>query len=216
MMRGELVDLTYYKPTELECWLNNKYLENGIYRPSDMKIKRIAAIFGIEVHPFTGRCFADWHDNENGYFNAIIALNYMLDEETKRERFFHELCHPLKHVGSQNELPELAKQLQEIQASQFQLYAALPIYMIKEYIEQCSTIQILEKTLAAAFCLPESLVRRRLQQIENRIYWGRIEYLQKSPSPRIVITKEHVKRVQEEFGRKRQEKEEKERMMRNG
>jgi Zn-dependent peptidase ImmA (M78 family) len=186
----------------LEIELNGLYQENGLYRAMDLQISRVSRIFSIQVHYYSGKCMADWEDREDGYHNAIILLNEKDDEETTREKFFHELCHPLKHVGIQHKLPTLIRELQENQASQFQLYASMPIYMIQEYIDQSPTLQILEKNLAEAFCLPISLVKRRLFHISNRIFWGRIDRSYKHPQPKVVITAERIKLVQEDFARK--------------
>jgi hypothetical protein len=48
------MDLTLYKPTELEEWINQQYLNNGIHFASDLKIDRIAEIFGIDYRVYEG------------------------------------------------------------------------------------------------------------------------------------------------------------------
>lgn len=163
------IQLSFYKQTDLEKWINKQYQENGIHYPSDLlDIDHIADIFKVEVYTYSGRCVADWEDDEQGYANAIILLHAYLSEEQKRERFFHELCHPIKHVGCQDSLPEMMKELQEIQAAHFQLYAAMPIYMLEEFC-WIANRQTYLKVLSQEFKLSIPFVQKRIDQIERRI-----------------------------------------------
>jgi Zn-dependent peptidase ImmA (M78 family) len=205
------MDLSFYKQTELEQMINKTYIDNGIFYPEELEIDVASDIFKVDLQYYSdGPSFADYPEGEE----PVIFLNAYGSERQRRSDFFHELGHPLLHVGDQSNMPKLFEQLQEAQAGQFQLYAAMPIYMIEPYIHECYTISALEKTLAEAFRLPESLVQRRILQIENRIYWERINQLQMLPTPKVKITAEHVKKVMEDWGLKR-EKEEMKRMMEN-
>jgi Zn-dependent peptidase ImmA (M78 family) len=178
-----------------------------------MDLEHIASIYDIDVRTYTGPNFAEWHEEEYRF----IFLNAYLRPEQKREAFFHELCHPLKHVGRQDSgvLPPAFVELQEMQAGVFQLYAAMPYYMLEEFKNDYYSQTSLEKGLAEEFCIPESLVRKRLIQIQNRIYQGHFDQLRNEPPSKVRITPEHVKKVMEDFGRKRREKEENERILRN-
>lgn len=198
------MDLTLYKPTETEQWINKKYQENGIYYASDMDIEHIASIFNSEIRFYNGPSFAKWEDNEYSF----IFLNSYSCIEQQRETFFHELPHPLLHVGSQHHLPELFTELQEAQATQFQLYAAMPIYMIHEFIHDVYSWAAFEKVLSEAFCLPIRFVQRRLNQINNRTYIAKSD---KERRERKVdtsyITTEYIRQKQAEIGRQRKERE---------
>jgi Zn-dependent peptidase ImmA (M78 family) len=202
------MDLSFYQPSDMEKWISSIYQKNRIYYASDLEIDRITTIFpaDVQAHPEETKLYWD------GEY-ALIYLYAYLSEKEKRGDFFHEISHVIRHIGNQYNMPQSFTDLQEMQANQLQLYVALPYYMLQEYIEEYHTIQALQKTLEEEFRLPESLVKRRLQHIENRIYWERRNQIDRQPIPKTVITAEHVKRVQEEWGRKRREKEERERMI---
>ncbi|RAU92481.1 ImmA/IrrE family metallo-endopeptidase [Paenibacillus sp. YN15] len=178
--------LDLYHPTQLESWISEKYQQDGIFSPHEMNLDRIAALFGIDVMYYMGPSFADWKDGQY----SVIFLNKLLTVDKQREAFFHELCHPLRHVGHQKLLPPGLAQLQEVQAETFQLYASMPFYMLVEY-EECLRSGNGLYTLATEFALPESLVKRRLKQIMSRIRRGeenqRInDTLPAIPEPRII------------------------------
>ncbi|SFJ43756.1 protein of unknown function [Paenibacillus sp. UNC496MF] len=166
----DYIDLTLYKETDLEKWINKSYRENGIFYADDIDIERIAAIWGIEVRTYLGPSFARWEDGEFGF----IFLNDYLSEEHRREVFFHELCHPLQHSGNQEHMPQMFMELQEAQASLFQLYASMPVFML----EQFTSIQhrdYLLKTISEEFVLPLRVVERRMDQINRRIQQERYD-----------------------------------------
>lgn len=180
------MSLDMYKPCELEEWINALYIQNGIRTPEDLDPERVAQLFGADLVYYLGPSFADWR--EGGY--SVIFLNRNLPADESRAVFFHELCHPVRHVGRQAELPRLFGELQEIQAGLFQLYAAMPIYMVlgyAEHLEEAHAAQL----LAYEFRLPRELVESRLQQIAARVRKGREEAeltksVPKPPPPRIV------------------------------
>lgn len=157
------MDLSLYKETDLEKWINKLYHDHGIHYAADMDLDNIASIFNIEVRTYKGPSFAEWKEEEYSF----VFLNAYLTKEQKREVFFHEICHPLKHVGMQEKLPTSFQQLQEIQAAHFQLYSAMPIYMFDEFKDVNDAL--LPKILWEEFCLPERLVLKRLEQIHSRI-----------------------------------------------
>lgn len=157
------MNMTLYKLTELEQWINHHYQKHGIHQASDMDIEQVASTFNAEVHYFNGRSFVDYKDGEYCY----IVLNGYLRTEQKREQFFHELCHPLKHAGAQRYMPEAFVQLQEIQANLFQMYAALPAFMLEEF--KNISLDTYVKVVAEEFQYTETFVEKRLKQIQGRI-----------------------------------------------
>jgi Zn-dependent peptidase ImmA (M78 family) len=156
------MQLNLYKPTELEQWINLQYQQNGIHYASDLDIERIASIFNTTVMTSKGPSHVQWDDDF-----CIIFINGYHREEKKREVFFHELCHPIRHEGNQNKMPTSFVELQEIQASIFQLYAAMPAFMLDEFKYLPGPVHT--KVLAEEFCLSEKFVIRRLEQINQRI-----------------------------------------------
>jgi len=179
-----------YKPTDLELLINSHYQRHGIVSPSDMCIERIAASFDVEVAYYHGRSIAEWQDGHDGY--RLILLDKRLPEPDLRAEFFHELTHPLRHCGRQDDLPDAFVELQEIQAGQFQLAAALPVFMLHDF--PGVPAENYGKAVAEEFRLPLTLVMRRLEQIHNRIIDG--EMLKRTRRFRVPhgidVTKPHV------------------------
>ncbi|MED4749904.1 terminase [Brevibacillus choshinensis] len=161
------MDFSLYKMSPLEQWITDKYLENSILTPLDLDIQRIARMFGGEIVYLRTKSHARWE--EDGTNEFLINLDSRLDEPDSRGAFFHELCHPLRHIGNQSMLPKAFKDLQETQASLFQQYAAIPFFMVQEL-----EIPLYEREIpyywAHIFNLPVPLASRRYNQIKCRIY----------------------------------------------
>jgi len=197
------MDLTLYKPTELESWIYQKYRSSGIHYASDLDdIDVVAYIFHTMV------CFDEdetrilWDDDF-----GVILINAYLGREKRREAFFHELGHFIRHTGSQHNLPKSFTELQEAQASHFQLYAAMPIYMIHEFIHDVFSYEALEKVLSEEFVLPLPFVRKRIDQIKRRIYIGQQEKERRERNTDTShITPEYIKARQVEIERQRRER----------
>lgn len=160
------MSLSYYKPTRLENWINQMYQQDGISSAYDLDIYRIANIFDIVLTPSQSPTHAQWTEHL-----SMIFLNVDLDEIALRESFFHELCHPLLHVGSQFKLPRSFVDHQEMQAGLFQLYSAMPIYIIQNYEDEMDHSNFVSY-MAYEFRLSPSFVVRRMEQIKARIQKG--------------------------------------------
>jgi Zn-dependent peptidase ImmA (M78 family) len=165
-------DISLYRENDLERWISEKYQAAGIYNASDLEIERLAAIYDIEVRTYRGPSFAEWQEGEYSF----LFLNNQLSLEEMREHFFHELCHPLRHVGRQDDphMSPLFRQLQETQAEAFQLYASMPAYLLEEFTPYARQSNFL-RILAESFALPFRLVERRIRQILGRINQTRSE-----------------------------------------
>lgn len=161
-----IFNLKLYKPSDLEVWISEKYRANRIYSTGDLTIENVASIFDIEISLYDGPTFAQWE--EDGY--SFMFFNKYMSEEMRRTMFFHELCHPLRHVGIQDQrlMPQPFQRLQEAQASQFQLFSAMPAYMLEEFTPTYDWSNYI-RTLAEAFKLPINFVEQRVQQIMGRI-----------------------------------------------
>lgn len=158
------MELRFYKPSETEQWIINKYMENGIMRPSDLTIAGVSMVFNTDVIYYDGRTTVKW---EEGVY-AVIAINENLDENEQRENFFHELGHPVLHIGRQRGMSDSFIELQEEQAGQFQMYAAIPYYMLEEF-NDIEIRDVYIQTIADKFKLPTYLVRKRIEQMERKI-----------------------------------------------
>jgi hypothetical protein len=123
------INYNLYKPTGLKKCLTERYKDNGILAPFELSIRAISDIIDIIVHNYDGPCFAEW---EEGAY-SIIFLNNKISQEDQRMDFFHELCHPLRHIGIQRKMPALFEELQEMQASQFQSVPPCPPFCLLIY-----------------------------------------------------------------------------------
>ncbi|NOU95635.1 ImmA/IrrE family metallo-endopeptidase [Paenibacillus sp. LMG 31456] len=164
------MELTFYKPSELEIWINKKYQEHDIHYAADLDLDHLSDIFQVTLKATTSESKVIWDDEF-----CLIFLNEHLGEEEKREHFFHEISHPMQHVGRQEQLPPAFVELQEIQASHFQLYAAMPIYIVEKYKEFSRKPSFL-KVLSEEFKLSLAFVQKRIDQIKRRIYQGRMDH----------------------------------------
>lgn len=160
------MDFSLYKMTPVEQWIADKYIDNSICSPKDLDIHRIADMFGGEISYLRTKSHARWEDD--GTSDFLINLDSRLEEPERRRDFFHELCHPLRHVGEQEMLPQTLINLQETQASVFQLYAAIPFFMVLE-LELPRYEQEISHYWAHVFNVPESLSSKRYHQIKRRI-----------------------------------------------
>jgi Zn-dependent peptidase ImmA (M78 family) len=157
------MNLTLYKPTDLEEWINHHYRRGELFHPSDLEIGSIASLFDTHVTTTRGRSTVTYEDDF-----WVIFIQSGLDEAQKREVFFHELCHPVMHFGDQRDMPKSLKDMQEEQAAHFQLYASMPIYMFEEYRDLDYGLMV--RSVSEDFRLPIALVKKRVDQIQRRIH----------------------------------------------
>ncbi|BAU27590.1 Zn-dependent peptidase ImmA (M78 family) [Aneurinibacillus soli] len=162
--------LHYYTKTDLESWIEEQYQQAGIVSPAHLSLSELCDVFGIYIDYTSGRSAAVWDDEL-----AMVYLDRTLSVREQRAAFFHELCHPLRHTARQHErVPALrgVEEWQEMQASQFQLYASAPFYMVEQLD---FTGRQVAATIAESFDLPYSLAWRRWEQIERRIFQARLD-----------------------------------------
>lgn len=112
---------SYYQETNLEQWINAKYLSYGLHTANDCEIERIADAFEVDIMYVSCPSFSENEDK-------VIFLNKDVDDKMARIIFFHELCHVLRHAGDQRVMPPLFKEAQESEADHFVLYASVPFY----------------------------------------------------------------------------------------
>ncbi|RJX40912.1 ImmA/IrrE family metallo-endopeptidase [Paenibacillus pinisoli] len=160
-------DLKLYKPTEVENRISSVYQDSGIVSPADMDLDRIALIFNCHII-YSDKPTMVLYDDDHG---GLIFLRANAPREQQREDFFHEISHPALHVGCQDNLPDLFVGLQESQAASFQLYAAMPYYMLAD-ITPCHTFDEYYTLLSETFRLPRIFVQRRIDQVNRRILQG--------------------------------------------
>ncbi len=160
-----------YKLTEMEQKVESLYKEKSIVTPSDLDIHNVAEMFNVKLDFSTnGPQRAIWDDEF-----SVIFLDPDQAEEKKREIFFHELGHPYLHSGNQTKnMNKNFREMQEAQANQFQLYAAIPFFMLNSLDLPRFEYQIVE-FIQRTFKVPESLAKKRLEQIKRRILQSKID-----------------------------------------
>jgi Zn-dependent peptidase ImmA (M78 family) len=175
-----------YKLTEMEKKIEELYKKKNILIPSDLNINNVADKFKIELDFSVpeGPQRAIWDDEL-----TVIFLNPEQSEENQRKVFFHELGHPIMHCGNQNgQMKKTFREFQEAQANQFQLYAAIPFFMLNSLELPRYEYQIVE-LIKNVFIVPESLAKKRLEQIKRRILQSIID---KSSINQIVAEKKEM------------------------
>jgi Zn-dependent peptidase ImmA (M78 family) len=159
-----------YTLTEFERKIERMYKERNILTPADMNIQNVAKQFNVNLR-FSGQGpqRAIWDDEF-----SVIFLNPDEPAEKQNEVFFHELGHPILHCGDQSKnMNKKFQELQEAQANQFQLYAAIPFFMLKDLELPKYEYQII-KLIQSVFKVPVSLAKKRLEQIKRRILQTKI------------------------------------------
>lgn len=154
---------TRYVTTHLEDWVTNMYKRLNITKPKEINPVIIARYFSIYIkqHHYPSRY------DVNGRFRAI-TLDSRSTPKEKYEQFFHELCHILRHCGHQTMLPNAFRELQEYDANNFMMYAAVPHHML-HFIDFDKPTPLLLKEMSDMFRVTESLCKKRLERIQNRI-----------------------------------------------
>ncbi|MGQ7280005.1 ImmA/IrrE family metallo-endopeptidase [Brevibacillus thermoruber] len=150
-----------YSPTPLESWVSHFYKRLSILQPDDLDEHRIARALNIflvykEVPSLS---------YEFGRFRSI-TIDKRLPTKIQRERFYHELCHILRHAGRQIMMPEAFRELQEWDARNFTRYAALPLHMITAFdFKQPAIVEVLSEQ----FRVTPELCAERLKRIRDKV-----------------------------------------------
>lgn len=161
-----------YKQTEMETKIEEMYKEKGILSPSDLEIQNLAKTFNIHIDYSLpeGPRNALWDED-----TFVVFMKSNDSEEKQREVFYHEFGHLKLHCGDQCSMPKKSfRDLQEFQANQFKIYAAIPFFMLKELklpAYDYQIVQLIQKT----FKVSSKLARERLEQIKRRIIQTQID-----------------------------------------
>ncbi|MBW7453859.1 ImmA/IrrE family metallo-endopeptidase [Paenibacillus sepulcri] len=161
------MDFSFCPETELEKWITKHYLEHNLLLPGELDIDVIAELFSVTIVYYNGACFS-------GNESQVIFLNKNMNMIDRRDVFFHELCHVLRHAGDQRKMPRPFLDLQEGQAEVFALYASLPLYMLRE-IHLPSNQEQATLKLSQMFKVRTDTALSRLLQIQRRICGNIIE-----------------------------------------
>ncbi|MCI1777709.1 MULTISPECIES: ImmA/IrrE family metallo-endopeptidase [Paenibacillus] len=159
----------YYETTPLEQFVERTYARHGIHTPQQLTVEELSNHLNIWIHYHRVRSRAV--ETLPGKYS--IFLDNRLTPEKQWVEFLHELCHLLRHAGNQMVLPKSFTKAQEIEADHFVLYAAMPISMISKLSlpdNQADAIRF----LASTFRVPTYVAKQRLEQIQRRVYQGKL------------------------------------------
>ncbi len=122
----------HYMYTHLEEFIYKLLTSIGVKSPKDLEMYSIAKKLGIKVTYEEKKVF--YTENE-----------IILKRSTKAQEwldFIHELCHYLRHCGSQLDMHPLFIELQEYQANYFVYHFCVPTFML-EQMDDCSVYNIM-------------------------------------------------------------------------
>ncbi|WP_052339157.1 ImmA/IrrE family metallo-endopeptidase [Gorillibacterium massiliense] len=158
--------LALYKPTPFEMWIEAFFQNLDISSTAQLNIDYIAERMDIWVYY---QEMQSCHIDRGGLFS--VNIDKRLTPSEQWEDFLHELCHVLRHAGNQFHLPEPLMEWQEQNAATFQLYAAVPFYLLKTLNMPAQEHSIVE-FLVSEFHVTYTLAEKRLRQIQRRILQG--------------------------------------------
>lgn len=161
---------THYQTTPLEQWVESLYHQHGITSPDQLTMTNLAAKLDIWIYCLDMNSMAI---EKNGLFS--INVDRRLSAQEQWEDFLHELCHVLRHSGNQIVMPDRYVDWQEQDASAFQLYAAIPMTMLKKLSlpEQKNEMVAF---LAEEFQVTYRLANERIEQIQRRVLQGILDH----------------------------------------
>ncbi|TRM08778.1 ImmA/IrrE family metallo-endopeptidase [Lentibacillus cibarius] len=148
-----------YRPFQVEKWISRFYYKIGIVNPEDIDERTITKHLGIHLTYKEKRSFSA----EDGQFK-LINIDSRLSGQEQREHFYHELCHVLRHYGSQLLMPKAFIELQEFDAKRFTRYAAIPFDMLKLFDLKSPYIV---QNMAYRFNISEKICKERLDGIHR-------------------------------------------------
>ncbi|MFF5993426.1 ImmA/IrrE family metallo-endopeptidase [Lysinibacillus sp. KU-BSD001] len=139
--------------THLEDYIYKLYNSIGITHPAELDMLLIAKKIGVEI---TYRKSVFRFDNE------IILV-----KGTQREEwmdFGHEICHFLRHCGSQLNMHPLFINLQEYQATYFAYHFCVPTFML-DNLKGLTANKVMQ-----LFNVDFDFAYRRLEMYKNKVY----------------------------------------------
>ncbi|GAA0390078.1 ImmA/IrrE family metallo-endopeptidase [Paenibacillus motobuensis] len=158
----------HYRMTILEEFIEHTYVSAGITSPDQINIDELSTRLNVWVH--YAEVGSRALEAVSGMYSMFI--DNRLPQDQQRLDFLHELCHLLRHAGNQMTMPESYTQMQELEAEQFVLYAAMPASMVFELTPIMPTMADAIPCLVEVFDVPPELAVKRIEQIKRRILDG--------------------------------------------
>jgi Zn-dependent peptidase ImmA (M78 family) len=154
-----------YNYTPLEDFIKTLYNRLSIFEPIEIKMMEIAEKLKISLHFYDDRSTAIRH---KGIFH--IFIDERLSPQEQWQDFGHELCHVLRHEGSQNGMVQPFLYLQENQAENFMYHFCVPTFMLLNYkISNFIDVKAGIPFVVQNFNVTESFVEERLKRFKNQL-----------------------------------------------
>mgnify|MGYP001267555795 CR=1 FL=1 len=138
--------------SHLEDYINCLFKHLSITEPHHLTIDNIAHKLGITVD----------YGNVAFRYSDVIVLKRTTNQR-EWQQFGHEVCHYLRHHGSQLEMAKTFMQLQEYQADHFAYHFCVPSFMLDK-IENLSIYDIMNQ-----FNVEYDFAIRRFDIYENKL-----------------------------------------------
>jgi Zn-dependent peptidase ImmA (M78 family) len=159
------VKILNYLYTPLEDFIKTLYKRISITNPFEINMMEIAAGLKIQLHFYDDGSTAICHQ---GSYRIFID-NRLTDKEQWHD-FGHELCHVLRHEGSQNGMPEPFYYLQENQADNFMYQFCVPTFMLLNYkISNVLDVKVGIPFIVKQFNVTEEFADERLKRFKRQL-----------------------------------------------
>ena len=185
--------LSHYRTTILEEFVEATYEAIGITSPEQITVEQLSSRLNIWVHygPVTSRAL----EAAGGMYSMFLADR--LSPPQQRLDFLHELCHLLRHAGNQMSMRAAYTRMQELEAEQFVLYAAMPSSMVSRFTPILPTMEAAVPCLADAFNVPIEFAAKRVDQIKRRIVEGYRQNKHRNPNRKPTWSQETYRILQQ-------------------
>lgn len=162
--------------THLEDYIYALYTSIGVKSPNDLDMKFIAKQLGVDII-YRQRTFR--------FDNEIVLV-----KSTKRKEwieFGHEICHYLRHAGSQLNMGPMFRELQEWQADYFAYHFCVPTFMLLDFDFPKYTGQAIQQ-IADSFNVTLEFARTRFNMYKSK----HIQYVTQNAFAHSMVTESEI------------------------
>jgi Zn-dependent peptidase ImmA (M78 family) len=154
-----------YTYTPLEDYIRDLYQRLSIFEPKHINMRDISKRLKIQLHFYDDGSTAICRQ---GVYRIFID-NRLTDKEQWQD-FGHELCHVLRHEGSQNGMVKPFIYLQENQAENFMYHFCVPTFMLLNYkISNFLDVKAGIPFVVQNFNVTETFAEERLLHFKNQL-----------------------------------------------
>jgi Zn-dependent peptidase ImmA (M78 family) len=154
-----------YTFTPLEEFINNLYKRLSIANSIEINKMNISEKLNTHLHFYDDGSTAICHKD---VFHIFIDERLSLQEQW--QDFGHELCHVLRHEGSQNGMVKPFLYLQENQAENFMYHFCVPTFMLLNYkISNFFDVKAGIPFVVKHFNVTEKFAEERLKRFKRQL-----------------------------------------------